>query len=57
MKPMVENCGYCGACISSCPHNFLELTENEIKVNERCENCGVCTVICPLGALVLEDEK
>jgi ferredoxin len=57
MKYDIEKCGYCGACVSVCPNDVLELTECEIIVNAKCEDCGICTVVCPLGALVLEGEK
>jgi ferredoxin len=54
MKPIVEKCGYCGACVSVCPNNFLELAESGLKVYSGCKDCGTCVVICPLGALVPE---
>ncbi|MBI5679997.1 MAG: 4Fe-4S binding protein [Methanobacterium sp.] len=57
MKFNIEKCGCCGACISVCPNNSLELTESIIFVNEdNCNDCGRCTIICPLGALLLEVE-
>jgi len=55
MKFDIEKCGYCGACISVCPTSSLELTENEIIVEDvKCDNCGKCVIICPLGALKVE---
>lgn len=44
-------CGYCGACVSVCPQNALELVEAWIEVGETCNNCRLCTKICPIGAL------
>jgi ferredoxin len=46
-----EECGYCGACVSVCPHNILELSEMEIIAHEGCEECAFCMVVCPLGAI------
>jgi ferredoxin len=57
MKFNIEKCGYCGACVSVCPNNVLELTESEIIVADNCKNCGICSVVCPLGALVVEVKK
>ena len=55
MKYELEICGYCGACVAVCPHELLELTENEIIILEGCEDCGQCIMVCPLGALKQED--
>jgi ferredoxin len=44
-------CGYCGACVSVCPQDALELVETWIEVSEDCNNCSLCTKICPIGAL------
>ena len=46
-------CGYCGACVSVCPKDALDLVETFIEVNDKCSNCGICTRICPMGALEL----
>ncbi|MGB9979802.1 4Fe-4S binding protein [Methanobacterium sp.] len=57
MKFNAEMCGYCGACVSVCPNNSLELTESKIIVNEnKCDDCGRCTFICPLGAFYSEEK-
>ncbi len=57
MKYQSDNCGYCGACVAVCPHQILELTENEITISNGCDECGNCTIVCPLGALILEDHQ
>ena len=44
-------CGYCGACVSVCPENALELIETWIEVDDSCTTCGICIKICPVGAL------
>jgi NAD-dependent dihydropyrimidine dehydrogenase PreA subunit len=46
-------CGYCGACVSVCPNNCIDLIEVTVKIDENCVNCGICTIICPIGALRL----
>jgi ferredoxin len=51
MEFQSEKCGSCGACISVCPNNSLELTENMASLNkDKCDDCGKCAIICPLGA-------
>jgi ferredoxin len=44
-------CDECGTCISVCPVDALELT-NDLKVDPAlCIKCGNCIKICPVGAL------
>jgi ferredoxin len=51
MNIITERCGYCGACVSVCPKNILELKEDRVYLQEGCEKCGSCVKVCPLGAL------
>ncbi|WP_042685376.1 4Fe-4S binding protein [Methermicoccus shengliensis] len=44
-------CGYCGACVSVCPVDALELVETWLEVHECCTECGACVRVCPVGAL------
>ena len=50
-------CCYCGACVSVCPANALELIETWLYINEDCTNCSTCTNICPVGALEMTNER
>jgi ferredoxin len=53
MKFQSEKCGYCGACVSVCPNNSLELTESNIIIEDgKCDDCGICSIVCPLGAFL-----
>ena len=56
IKYQRNNCGYCGACVTVCSQQILELTENEVTKGTGCDECGNCTIICPLGAFTREDE-
>jgi len=49
-------CGYCGACVSVCPADALDLVETFIEVGEKCSGCGICARICPMGALTLTED-
>ncbi|MHC1579842.1 MAG: indolepyruvate ferredoxin oxidoreductase subunit alpha [Candidatus Alkanophagales archaeon] len=49
-------CGYCGACVTVCPADAIELVGVCIEIKESCNECGVCVDICPVGALALESE-
>ncbi|MHC1593623.1 MAG: 4Fe-4S dicluster domain-containing protein [Methermicoccaceae archaeon] len=44
-------CGYCGACVSVCPVDALELVETWLEISESCVDCGACVKACPVGAL------
>lgn len=51
-------CGYCGACVSVCPADALELVGTWIKLDlAKCTSCKACVNICPLGALELVREE
>ncbi len=55
MKFDIEKCGYCGACVSVCPNNSLELIESRVIIeNNKCDDCGRCSIVCPLGAFLEE---
>jgi len=52
------NCRYCGACVSVCPSDAIELVGTWIRIDdEKCNPCKVCVNICPVGALEQEPEK
>ncbi|HJJ88746.1 MAG TPA: 4Fe-4S binding protein [Methanocorpusculum sp.] len=46
-------CGYCGACVSVCPHGSLELIDTYLTVDiVTCnDTCKICSNVCPLGAI------
>ncbi|MBK5190902.1 MAG: 4Fe-4S binding protein [Methanosarcinales archaeon] len=51
-------CGYCGACVSVCPTDAIELVGTWIRIDEgNCNTCKACVNICPVGALELEPKK
>ncbi|MDO8647377.1 MAG: 4Fe-4S binding protein [Candidatus Diapherotrites archaeon] len=50
-------CCYCGACVSICPVNCMELKETRLTVdNNTCINCQACVRMCPVGAIALQKE-
>ncbi|MDO5846735.1 MAG: 4Fe-4S binding protein [Methanocorpusculum sp.] len=48
-----EICRSCGACVSVCPHNALELFDAYLNHDAALcrEKCGFCIAVCPLGAI------
>ena len=59
MIKIVDNkCDYCGACISVCPVDCIELFESNIEIeNKTCIDCNLCTYICPIEVLYQANEK
>lgn len=58
-RPVVDReiCGYCGACVSVCPTNAVELVDIYLRIDpDRCIGCLACTKVCPLGAMKLDSE-
>ncbi|MCK4429245.1 MAG: 4Fe-4S binding protein [Candidatus Aenigmarchaeota archaeon] len=53
-----DKCLRCGGCVSVCPKDALELTEQGIVRDEKkCTECGVCARFCPVGAIKVEKGK
>ncbi|PJA26579.1 MAG: 4Fe-4S ferredoxin [candidate division Zixibacteria bacterium CG_4_9_14_3_um_filter_46_8] len=47
-----EKCDLCGACISVCPPDCIELYERHLNIiAEECTYCKKCIIICPMDAL------
>lgn len=58
-RPFVDReiCGYCGACVSVCPTNAVELVDIYLRIDpDRCIGCLACLKVCPLGAMKLNSE-
>ena len=50
-----EICGYCGACVSVCPSDAIELVDLYVKRSQSlCTGCLACVKVCPLGAMKLD---
>jgi len=52
-----ELCDFCGTCVSVCPHDSIELSENDLVITESCTKCKLCVFVCPIRALGVQDEK
>ena len=57
MISISENkCDYCGACVSVCPVDCIDVREASINIdNAICIDCDLCVQICPI--LVLESNN
>ncbi|MED5475130.1 MAG: 4Fe-4S binding protein [Candidatus Neomarinimicrobiota bacterium] len=53
-----NKCDFCGACVSVCPVDCIELKEADISIiHEICIDCNLCAYICPIEVLETADEK
>ena len=53
-----NKCDFCGACVSVCPVDCIELNEADISIiHEICIDCNLCAYICPIEVLETADEK
>ena len=53
-----NRCDFCGACISVCPPNCIEVQEASINIeHDICIDCNLCVYICPIEVLEISDEK
>ncbi len=53
--PIIFNddyCDLCGACISICPANCINMNHQKIKIiGMECTKCGLCIPACPVAAI------
>lgn len=52
-----DRCTHCGACVSVCPAEAMELDRETWKVefrSDKCIACGLCVRACPPGAMRLK---
>ena len=53
-----EICGYCGACVSVCPKDAIDLIDLHLNIDKtKCVNCLACVEVCPIGALKPNDDE
>jgi len=59
MISIIDNkCDFCGACISVCPPDCIEVQEASINIeHDICIDCNLCVYICPIEVLEISDEK
>ena len=51
-----NSCDYCGACVTVCPKDCIEVRETSIEIDDQlCIDCDLCVYICPIE--VLESEN
>ena len=47
-----NKCDFCGACVSVCPPNCIDVREASIEIdNAICIDCDLCVYICPIEVL------
>ena len=52
-----NRCDYCGACVTVCPVDCIEVREDSIKIDDLiCIDCDLCVYICPIEVLESVDE-
>ena len=45
-------CDYCGACVTVCPVDCIEVRESSIMIDHPvCIDCDLCVEICPIEVL------
>ena len=53
-----NRCDYCGACVTICPVDCIEVREATIKIDDPiCIDCDLCVYICPIEVLESIDEE
>ncbi|MEM4247850.1 MAG: 4Fe-4S binding protein [Candidatus Nanoarchaeia archaeon] len=47
-------CTGCGACVSACPTEAIEMRDGKAFVTDKCVDCGACVDECPVEAISME---
>lgn len=50
-------CSFCGACVSACPEEAIEIVDATPRLIKECTNCAACMLRCPKTALVPDLER
>ena len=49
---VTDKCDFCGACVSVCPVDCIEVAESSINIDYKlCIDCDLCVFICPIEVL------
>jgi len=52
IKIRENSCDFCGACVTVCPVDCIEVRENSICIDDIiCIDCDLCIFICPIEVL------
>ena len=47
-----NRCDFCGACVTVCPVDCIEVREASINIADSvCIDCDLCVYICPIEVL------
>lgn len=57
VKVIKEKCVGCGACVSACPFDAIEIIDKKAVIGDKCTACGSCIEVCPVEAIFKEEEK
>lgn len=54
IKVKKDLCTGCESCLTSCPHDAIEMQGDKAFINEYCQACRACLSVCPEGAIIEE---
>jgi ferredoxin len=52
-----EECIGCSACVPTCPHDAIQMSDTDVIAvldTELCEDCNDCIEMCPVDAILVE---
>ncbi len=52
MPTITDDCFGCGACVSVCPANAIEIKDGKAIIDQKkCTKCNKCLDICAINAI------
>lgn len=53
---IIETCTACGACLSECPIDSIEVGDPIYTINDTCCDFEDCLAVCPVDAIIRVEE-
>ena len=57
IKVIKEKCVGCGACVTVCPADAINMIDKKAVITDKCIACGACINKCPVKAIYKESTK
>ena len=54
---ILDKCTGCGECVTACPFQCINLSDNKAVISDDCRLCGICVGVCPTNAIEMKTKK
>lgn len=54
---ILDKCTGCGECVTACPFQCINLSDNKAVISDDCRLCGICVGVCPTNAIEMKTKE